>query len=312
MTRDFRAEGELVRRLAGERRESRLLINFLSGAPLLETISGPGVILSGHDCMSHLHAEEAKYAVGLTQRLHFRLRRMFAVNAERRYAHRAEAVHLVSDCDSRELLKINPRARTRVIPLGNDEPEPGRLRPWAGRHRQVIWGSLASGPIVTGLRQLFAAARACRPAMFDGWVVVGRIPEARAREILPELNEYRIEYLERVEDMTGFLAETSRLLVPDIGGTGQKTRTQDGLSHGCCVLGTPQAFRGLETDATQKPYVIADDPEALAARMASLTDADAADCAARAPVFFRSRCSRSMLARQWADLVGSLGTLPHA
>ncbi len=309
MTRDFPAEAHWVRHLAQGSTGTHLLINFISGAPLLGLVAGKGVVLSGHDCMSHLHAEEAKYAVGIRQRLHFLLRRWFALNAERRFAHRAEAVHVVSESDARELKLVNPRAVTRVIPLGNEEPDPARLFSWEVRHRRVVWGNLASGPILEGMRQLLAAARQKPKGLFDGWTVVGRIPEQIARQILPELNRHRIEYQVRVDDPTQLLAETRVLLVPDIGGTGQKTRTQDGLSHGCCVVGLPEAFRGLESEIKCPPYILAENPVALVQRLVDLSEHEAARCATLAREFFRARCSRAKLAVEWAKLFNSLGSL---
>jgi hypothetical protein len=63
VTRDFPREASLVDRL--RKPDSRLLINFISGAPLLRRHAGQGTVLSGHDCMSHFHHQERTHATRL-------------------------------------------------------------------------------------------------------------------------------------------------------------------------------------------------------------------------------------------------------
>jgi hypothetical protein len=258
--------------------------------------------------MSYLFTEEARHAGSRAKGWHFRVRRWFALNTERRFAHLAERVHLVTSHDARELRRVNPRVRTVVIPLGAETPDPSRLRPWTERHRRVVWGNLGSGPVLEGLRQIMAVSRTAGPHALAGWELIGRVPEAEAHRLLPELASGGLRYVERVSVMTGHLGETRLLLVPDIGGTGQKTRAQDGLAHGCCVIGLPEPFRGLEADGPPA-FVCEATPEKLVRRIASLTDAEAAGLGEAGQRRFETLCSRAALRRQWTSLLDSLAPL---
>lgn len=309
VTRDFLAETELTRKLVRGRENARLLIDFISGAPLLRWFHGSGTVLSGHDCMSYLFQEEGRFACGHKKRFHFWLRRCFALNTERLFAHRAAKVHLVSSQDAVELQRVNPKINPAVIPLGREQPDPAILHPIEHRWRLLIWGSLRSELIVTGLRHLFDTAVQMAPRGLRGWTLLGRVPEREARAVLPQLATLGVNYQAEVDDLPLWLGQTRALLLPDISGTGQKTRTLDGIAHGCCVLGLGEVFRGFEADGA-KAYFSADNYKELAT-MASQVDVLATRVISHAAQeLFVRQFSRPALARQWDNLLSSVGTLP--
>ena len=157
VTRDFAGEERIIRELLVGQSDVRLVIDYMSGAPLLRKVR-EGVILSGHDCLSRLYREEGKYAATWRSRLHFRIRRAFALNTERKFAHLADRVHLVSQVDADELKQINPRARTAVIPLSKPAPPLDKLKPFSERRERLLWGNLALPVIVKGIRTLLIEA----------------------------------------------------------------------------------------------------------------------------------------------------------
>ncbi|MSU35326.1 MAG: hypothetical protein EXS36_09460 [Pedosphaera sp.] len=307
VTRDFDGEEKLVKTLARQTKNPRLLVHFITGAPLLERFDGRGVILSGHDCMSHVYLEEARHARNWSMRLRYMIRRRFARVAEKRLAHQAERVHLVSHHDMIEFKRVNPRIRGEVVPLGTEAPIPSKLQPFAERRVCVIWGTLSDELIIAGLRRLMAAAVRSHPSILRGWIVLGRVPEAEARALLPGLDRLGLIYRSHVPDLSAFLGATRLLLLPDVGGSGQKTRTLDGLAHGCCAMGLPIAFRGIE-NCPEPAYIQAATHGELLDQLALLSDVDAERSAARGRHRFLEEFDRPVLAKRWRKLLQGVGT----
>jgi len=308
VTRDFSSEARLVKLLHQEVPKSQLLIDFISGAPLLREFNGCGTVLSGHDCMSYLFEQEGRFASCLRDKLYLRLRRRFALNAEKRFAHLSARTHVVSSQDAAELRRINPRARTTVIPIGGDEADTASLRPMNQRHLRIIWGSLGSGLILSGLRRIFNIAQREDTTALQGWTLIGRVPEAETRTLLPELDSLGVTYLAQVDDIDMLLSDTIALLLPDIGGTGQKNRALDGLRHGCCVFGMAEVFRGIESPGS-RAFVSCNDYETLVRSVSNIDQWPCEDIGKRAMQLFVSNFSRPVLAAQWRALLSSIGWL---
>lgn len=307
VSRDFPAEAALVAKL--RKPDSRLLINFISGAPLLQWYHGSGVVLSGHDCMSHFYRQERQHATKLKQRLVTILRERFARNAESRYAHLAACVHVVSDLDAAEFKRVNPRVRTTVIPLGRGAPAQESIKPWKNRTNNLIWGSLETQPILSGVKSLLKTALRVAPNVFAGWMLVGRIPSSVANEILPEMSLLRIIYSERVQDLPNVLGTTKVLLLPDLAGTGQKTRTLDGLASGCCVVGFPEAFRNIGAMAQDESYVLANTPDDLIERLTKLSEPEAEIKGDKGRKLYQRSFASDVLFTKWFDLLNGVGSL---
>jgi hypothetical protein len=241
VTRNFAGEAGVVNKLMRRHPDARLLIDFISGAPLVRHFAS-GVVISGHDCMSHLFAEEANRTSTLLGRAHFGLRRIHARRAERRYYHKADAVHVVSEKDAHELQKLDARIRTTVIPIAAQVPPASRLAPRNERALRMIWGNLGSPVILAGVRQLLTTASGA----LRGWTLLGRVPADEASRLLPGLKESGITYVSSVDDVSNLLGAAEVVVLPDVGGTGQKNRTLDALAHGACVIGLQEAFRGID------------------------------------------------------------------
>lgn len=307
VTRDFKAEYAWVRAQAGGRADARLLIDFLSGAPLLESVHGSGVILSGHDCMSYLFRQEASYARNWRQEWHTRIRSYFAENVERQYAHLAERVHVVSRQDAVEFSRLNPLINARVIPLAGSGAS-AVLKPYGGRTERVIWGNLRSELIRAGLIRLLAEAAKLGAGSFRGWRMIGGVEEQVAHASVPQLAKAGICYQARVDDMSALLANTNRLCLPDIGGTGQKNRTLDGLAHGCCVIGLPEIFRGVGSP-TEPAGLVAPDYASLVGIATAEEGFDFAGVARRGEELFQREFSLKVLQRRWSELINECGYL---
>lgn len=307
VSRNFLAEAALVTKL--RKPNSRLLINFISGAPLLKRYHGSGVVLSGHDCMSHFFRQERNHTKKLKDWAVTILRERFAQNAETRYAHRAACVHVVSNLDAAEFKRVNPRVRTSVIPLGRGAPPQETIKTWTRRTHNIIWGSLETQPILSGVRAIFQIALRISPNLFAGWILIGRVPTSLVHELLPELNLLRVIYKERVQDLQSLLGDTKILLIPDLAGTGQKTRTLDGLASGCCVAGFPEAFRNISTVVEDESFVRVNSPDEMIERLKKITGVEAKSLGDRGQKLFHGSFSSNALYAKWFKLLVDVGPL---
>lgn len=302
--RHFSCEAETLRNLARNHAAPIVLAQFITSAPVLEFLGGPGTVLSGHDCMSRFFAAQARAARSWSAKCHHRARRWLALGMERAYAHRAAITHVYSPDDAAEWRCINPRAVFRAIPVSTPTPESHLLRPWPARSGVLIWGTLMDATVVDGLRRLLRESLAAPPDLRAGWRVVGRVPESEARGLIPELSEAGVAYTTSIPDLGRALGGTSILVIPDTGGAGQKNRVVEGFAHGCCVLGLEAAFRGLP--GGREGLHVAADPGELARWMAR-PPADAGATALAGIERHARDFSREAVTRQWLALFDDAG-----
>lgn len=305
--RDFAREAEIIRAHTLDPQSTRLILDSHCVAPLTHYFQ-KGVVVSGPDCMSRQFGQLARHARSLKERLHNRVRQQFALNNERRWFHRAERVHMVSDMDREAVLRVNPQAKVVVIPLGMALPPAETCAPWSSRRGGLIWGNVDFPPVLTGIQEVFRQLDTYPAGFFKDWSLLGKAPRARALELVPNLERSGIQYLEWCEDVSGLLSRTRFVLCPDLGGAGQKNRCLDALAHGCVVLGLREIFRGFEEFAGTA-YLELKQLSELAQRVQSVTDShgDALGSAARS--LFRDRFSHAALGRKWSELLEQLSPL---
>jgi hypothetical protein len=308
VTRDFAGEERIIRDLLAGQSDARLIIDFMSGAPLLRKVR-QGVVLSGHDCFSRFFREQGKYAESWRTRLHLQIRRVFALNAERQFAHLADRVHLVSQVDADELQRINPRVKPAVIPLSIAAPPPHKLKPFSQRNERVLWGELALPAILRGMRTLLAEAVHRASGTLKGFLLLGRVPEADARRLLPDMDALGIRYQARVEDLDLFLGNTRLVVLADVSGTGQKTRALDSLAHGCCVVGLSEVFRGIVNDQKTPAFVETTNITELLSKLAEVDVDSSAAIASAGQTLVQKHFSMPALRQRWQALLNSVPPL---
>jgi hypothetical protein len=303
VTRDFEAEAAVLRGIVRREPQSRLLIDFISGAPLVRQVMS-GAVISGHDCMSHLFREEADRATTLKTRARFLVRERLARRAESRYYPQADAVHVVSAKDAAELSRVDVNIRATVIPIAAYLPPSEQLAPPGTRTQRVIWGNLGSPVILAGVRQLVDAARP-HTGSLRGWTLIGRVGANEAHRLVPELRGLGIEYLASAHNLATILGQAAVVLLPDVGGTGQKNRTLDALAHGACVVGLAEVFRGIEP---RGQFVEVAGFEDALAFLAGHAASDMAAIGARARAF-AGTLDLHQRGEQWRALLGSVPPL---
>lgn len=306
VSRDFDLEFRTVREIIGCEGPSKILIDFISGAPLLKMASGSGVVLSGHDCMSYLFEQEMRWATRLTGKVNYWLRRQFALNAERRYAHLAKRVHLVSENDALEFSKVNRGVQTAVIPIGGSMARLPDLMPYSERRKMLIWGNLGSELIAAGLRSLLEVIWNAGVRKMTDWDIIGKLPKEQALRLIPRIFDLGIQYYSAVDRIGEVLGRTKVLVLPDSGGTGQKNRTLDGMSHACCVMGLSEVFRGIPGRNGERGFEF-DNYFDLGKAMFDLEFYCNGKCSQEAVGIFCKHFSTEVLNRRWCALLGEVG-----
>lgn len=72
--------------------------------------------------------------------------------------------------------------------------------------------------------------------------IVGNVNEAFKNTVLPD----NVEMLGRVDDIASFYRNASAVIAPIFSGSGLKTKTVEALRFGKTVLGTSEAFEGID------------------------------------------------------------------
>lgn len=72
--------------------------------------------------------------------------------------------------------------------------------------------------------------------------IVGNVNEAFKNAVLPD----NVEMLGRVDDIASFYRNASAVIAPIFSGSGLKTKTVEALRFGKTVLGTSEAFEGID------------------------------------------------------------------
>lgn len=302
VTRNFQAECEIVRQVLIGDPEAKVLIDLISGSPLCRYLSG-GVVISGHDCMSHFWKEMGRWAPDRGSIIKAYVRRRFALQAERKFYHLAHHVHVVSRLDEQELLHINPKARYVVIPLGGPSADEKNLLPHCDRYGGIIWGNLDFPPIAQGLHRLLEGID---PGLrLTGWKLIGGLPKSTALARFPLIAALGLEYISRAADLEKILGSVRYLVLPDLAGAGQKNRCLDGLRHGCCVVGLPEVFRDLPGQLGRE-FIQFESPEEMGRNWPDLVRHDSAMIGAAGRKLFQQHFTIETLGARWRELIADM------
>ncbi|WP_419897276.1 glycosyltransferase [Roseomonas sp. USHLN139] len=197
---------------------------------------------------------------------------------------RADLVLAIQD---EERAELEERTRAVVVTLGHVPPV-APLPPRDTGAPPVI-GYVGSGNPINQAALAALLAAADLPALAAAgaeWRIAGG-----AARGLPAATPPLVP-LGEVEDLEGFYAGIDLAVNPHQGGTGLKIKTVEALAHGRAVIGTADAFLGLDPEA---PFHGA----ASAAALAPLLQRHATDAGFRAEV---AAASRSLFRRYAAEV----------
>jgi glycosyltransferase involved in cell wall biosynthesis len=313
LMRDFRLERSWIEEIARDTKAAVLIVDGLSGLPIVEYYPR-GVIASVHDCMSRYYLAQRNRSRDWREWLMWTARRRGALTLERRYLHRASAVHVVTQEDADLLRAVNPGAKTGVVPIGSF----GQPAPFAGAEASsgspspvLTWGDLASPPVREGFRALISVPDWVALLAWGGVTVLGRVPAASFDAEFPSVRG-QVRYVERVDDLDSFVSGFQVVVLPDLGGTGQKNRCFDALRLGRCVAGLAEVFRDLPESAARY-YLLCKTGDELARRVLNvLRDGTYQEVGSRAARLFAEHLGPESFRAKWVEVVESVPAIGHS
>ncbi|WBV44752.1 glycosyltransferase [Pseudoroseomonas cervicalis] len=255
-----------------------VLVEYVFLSKALELFP-PGTlkIIDTHDVFAH--RDRRLKAIGLEPSFFYT-----TPEEEARGLDRADLVLAIQD---EERAELEERSRAVVVTLGH-VPEAAGQPPRDAAAAPVIGYLGSANPInQTALRALLGALDLPALAAQGARLLVGG-GASRAAEGQPA----PVQPVGEVAELAGFYAGIDLAVNPHQGGTGLKIKTVEALAHGRPVLGTADAFLGLEPEA---PYHAAPGAAALAPHLLRY----AAEPGFRAEV---AAASRALYARYMATV----------
>jgi glycosyltransferase involved in cell wall biosynthesis len=259
------------------------------------------------DCLSFLYAQEAKIETRLRRKIAIGLEALGIALSERALSRRASLLTLTSPVDREQLLRVAPRAKCLVIPLGIDADfftaAPARSRVGNGP-RLLFTGVMAYVPNADAV-QFFAhdilplVHRRFPEAEF--WIVGANPPASvQALAAIPG-----VHVTGEVKDIREHLAAADIFVCPLRYGAGVKNKILSALSMELPVIATPVSLYGLETQ-TGVHLLSAETPEEFVDKIALLeaTPNLAAQLRQNGRQFVTAHCSWAVQGERLAAALG--------
>jgi hypothetical protein len=155
------------------------------------------------------------------------------------FLERAQVLLAIQDAEAEALRAMCPDCEVLTVPPAAPEVA---YQPSPEASRTLLFAGNLYGPNIEGMRRFLDACwRDIRAAEPEARLVVcGRVGEA-----LPDAPG--LERAGLVDDLAPYYRDAALVLAPIAGGTGFKVKTLEGLAHGRCVAGSPDALCGFPT-----------------------------------------------------------------
>lgn len=270
-------------------------------AALGDMLGGVPSVLGAFDAAHHNVQARAERARGIRAALlRGEVRRWMRYEATD--WHRFTRVSVSSDEDAATLMRMDPRIRAVVMPLGIDVGSfAGRPDGGHDRDRIIFHGVMSYAPNVTAVeflaRDVLPLVRTRRP---DAHVaIVGRDPSPDVRALASDV----VAVTGAVPDIRPWLAGSRAFACPMRSATGAKTKVLEAMATGLPCVVTTLAARGI--GATPGVHLLtADTADEFASALVRVLDSDAlaARLGAAARTFVEAEHDWSSVARMHEDL----------
>ncbi len=221
---------ESVAKVVAENRYDAVLVNYVWMSRVLEGVRGPLRIIDTHDIFGD--RQRVARETGLEPRWFFT-----SLEEERRGFARADLVIGIQD---KETEVIKSRFDGQAMTVGHST-EPHFLMHLNRKQAFFTFGYLGSGNPFN-IASISALDQAIAGMELPPWAVAGsisgRLPSLASRPT-------RLGIVDRLED---FYDNVECVLNPMLGGTGLKIKTIEALAYGARVIGTKDAFEGLDPE----------------------------------------------------------------
>ncbi|MGI9179356.1 MAG: hypothetical protein ACR2H9_02410 [Longimicrobiaceae bacterium] len=294
--------GDRLQELDWEARENLVVLDDIVFAPLLPRY-GRNALFSPHDCVSEMFRSHSRIAVSLRSALRYRVLQRIAQHYETEFYHHALLTHLVTERDRILLQGVNPGARYHVAPYVDEGLRASSPPVLSYTWDVVIWANLAIPSSVRGTQAFLAAVATDPKWRHIRLALIGRVPAANAEQALGRSSLSRLEYSPYLEDERGQIRHAKITVVPDIGGSGIKSRCLGLLASRKCVACLYSQMEGIQS-ICDSGAVNASSPEALAARVKAVLRAGLYEgIAAEGHEIYAREFDKAVLHRKWIDMV---------
>ncbi len=251
-----------------EKRFDVAVCDFLSASlNFPEPLTSPSVLFQ-HNVESALWRRLAETETAPPRKIAYRIEAAKMARYERSAIGRFHHVIAVSEGDRDEMLKMNPRCRTTVVPTGVDTQQ-YRVAPSSAGNPPILvfTGSMDWEPNIDAMeyfcRQIWPSILFDFPnARFQ---IVGRNPHPRVRR----LQTSSVEVTGRVPSVIEYLRSATVVIVPLRIGGGTRLKIFEAMAMGKAVVSTSIGAEGLNLTHGRE-LLIADTPAHFATSIAEL------------------------------------------
>jgi hypothetical protein len=162
----------------------------------------------------------------------------FAVN-------RATIISALNDRDSKGLQRYYGRGADLILPIGMEKDENIITNNTNREDHYGLFVGSSIGPNVEGLKWFFNNVAGKTPQV--KYYIVGSCCDAFANFPYPS----NVCLKGRVDELGEYYRNASFVICPIFSGSGMKTKTIEALKYGKTILGTTEAFEGIDVDFTK-------------------------------------------------------------
>jgi hypothetical protein len=293
---------DLLDRLAWNGRERLVIFDDIIFAPLAVKY-GASAILSPHDCISEMSKSHFRYAASRDAAIKFWFQYRIARHYERSFYHRALLTHVVTERDRCLLERINSDGRYHVVPF-IDENAFMPVDPAEEVDDVLVWADLRISATVSGVRAfLKACSRDAAWLQSHRVILVGKVSDQDARHLLGRDLPASVLYSPYLEEDSGKIRQAKVTVVPDLGGSGLKSRCLSVLFARKCLACLYFQMEGLESVCDTGAINAATMDDLVAQIKMRLADGTYREIAATGGRRYEREFSAAHIRQRWIEMV---------
>lgn len=248
-------------------------------AQYIDLGTGTASVHSPNDATSLGYVREAEETKQPLTRAARRLSARLLARFERRVYPRFTKIHVVSEIEAQGLLSVCQNIDVEIIAPAVNRPFLGFGEatdpPGDGTAPTLVFtGSLAMPGIANGLLEFMQLSYPRILAAFPGvrCRVLGRNPSAALSRRLAAIPGVRV--MPWADDYVGAIAAANVVVFPERGGSGIKNRVLQAMCLGKAVVGSREAFRGVNAQHGVNCFICANPSEFVESIVRALADRD--------------------------------------
>lgn len=247
---------EHIKRIVGE---TKFDLVFMDGLPMAQYIGAIGdvpIVMSTVDAASRV-CEQKMIA---TRRIHMKLayyaNMLITLNYEKSILPKANLIHVFSEEDKKYLEKRVPKASVVAIPMSLSREIICHQETGGEDYDIFINGSASVEGVREGIKSYLINMHGDLRKKFpylETHLIAQNVPP-RIKSIIEK--EEGIKFAEWVDDYWGEMSRAKVVFIPDVSGTGIKTRVIQAMALGKPVVGRDVAFKGIDCAADGENCII--------------------------------------------------------